>query len=100
MPDDADPERVLGDGFRLRDAEQEPARAGDVLQVAHLEQEGRRSGERVLCLLRGRQARLIPHVDAAAALGADEPLVGESADCLLHRHVGDAEELGQLGAGR
>jgi hypothetical protein len=45
--DDADAERVLGHALGLRHSQEEPVRAGELLEMAQLEQERRRPGQRM-----------------------------------------------------
>ena len=92
---DAHPERVLGD--RLREPHQpQPARAGQVLERADLEQVGGRPGERFLIVRRRGQAHLIADEDAASDLAAHEALGTKSVDRRLHclpRHPEESCEL-------
>jgi hypothetical protein len=93
-------ETVLGDGLWLRDAKQSPAGAGEVLEVARLEQERRHSCQHMIVLSGCRETRLVAHVDTASGPAADKAFLAQDPDRRLHRHAGDTEEPRQLLPGR
>src|SRR5262249_1426143 len=73
-----------------------PAGPRHALEMAHLEQERRHSGERVIILARHREAGLFTDVHAAAGLAADEAFFPQSPDRVADRYPCDAEELREL----
>ena len=67
--------------------------------MAHLEQERRHAGQRVIGLARHGKAGLIADVDSAAGLTADEAFFPQGLDRVADGDPGDAEELRQFLAG-